>query len=127
MSRTKGTQTVMTEETCAAILKTIKLGLHPDRAAESHGVSSSTLAMHKRRNPDYVRLIKEAESGAERGFLGRIIGHTDKQWTAAAWILERRWPERWAKREPTMTESTAEKITSQMLDANRRIAEAGGA
>ena len=60
-------------------------------------------------------------------FLGRIIGHTEKQWTAAAWILERRWPERWAKREPTMTESTAETITAQMLDANRRIAEAGGA
>lgn len=127
MVRTKGSHTVMTEETCAAILKTIKLGLHPDRAAESHGVSSSTLGMHKRRNPDFVRRIKEAESGAERGFLGRIIGHTEKQWTAAAWILERRWPERWAKREPTMTESTAEKITSQMLDANRRIAEAGGA
>lgn len=117
----------MTEEVIVAILKTVKLGLHPERAAESHSISSSTLAMHKRRNPDFVRRIKEAESGAERGFLGRIIGHTEKQWTAAAWILERRWPERWAKREPTMTESTAETITAQMIDANRRIAEAGGA
>jgi len=127
MGRTKGSQTVMTEEMCAAILKTVKLGLHPERAAEAHGVDPSTMKKHKARNPDFVTRIKEAESGAERGFLGRIIGHTEKQWTAAAWILERRWPERWAKREPTMSESTAEAITAQMLDANRRIAEAGGA
>lgn len=43
--------------------------------------------------------IKEAESAAEQGFLGRILKHTEKQWTAAAWILERRFPERWRKQE----------------------------
>lgn len=127
MGRPRGRVTVMTEEVEAAIIKTVKLGLHPDRAAEAHGVNPSTMKKHKAKNHSFFTRIKEAESGAERGFLGRIIGHTEKQWTAAAWILERRWPERWAKREPTMTESTAETITAQMIDANRRIAEAGGA
>lgn len=127
MGRPRGSVTVMTKEMEDAIIKTVKLGLHPDRAADAHGISSSTMRNRKARDPTFATRIKEAESGAERGFLGRIIGHTEKQWTAAAWILERRWPERWAKREPTMTESTAETITAQMLDANRRIAEAGGA
>ena len=127
MGRPRGSVTVMTKEMEDAIIKTVKLGLHPERAAEAHGVTASTMRNHKARNPTFATRIKEAESGAERGFLGLIIGHTEIQWTAAAWILERRWPERWAKREPTMTEATAETITAQMRDANRRIAEAGGA
>ena len=105
MARTKGTQTVMTEEVIVAILKTIKHGLHPDRAADAQGVCPATMRSHKARDPNFATRIKEAESHAERGFLGRIIGHTEKQWTAAAWILERRWPDRWAKREPTMVEA----------------------
>jgi len=89
----------MTDEKIEAILRTVRLGLHPDRAAAAHGVSPATLRQHKRRNPEFVTAIKEAEAVAESGFLGRILKHTEKQWTAAAWMLERRWPERWAKRE----------------------------
>lgn len=40
-----------------------------------------------------------AAAHAEAGFLGRIIKSADKQWTAAAWILERRFPERWKRRD----------------------------
>jgi len=43
--------------------------------------------------------VKEAMAAAEEGYLSRILMHSEKQWTAAAWILERRWPERWRKRE----------------------------
>lgn len=90
----------MTKEQIEAILRTVRLGLHPDRAAAAHGVSSSTMRNHKQRHPDFATAIKEAEAAAEQGYLGRILRHTEKQWTACAWILERRWPERWAKREP---------------------------
>lgn len=89
----------MTEEAIEAILKTVRLGLHPDRAAQAHGVSPGTLRSHRKRHPEFATAIKEAEAAAEQGFLGRILRHTEKQWTAAAWMLERRWPERWTKRE----------------------------
>jgi hypothetical protein len=103
----------MTKEQIEAILRTVRLGLHPDRAAAAHGVSSSTLGSHKKRHPEFARLIKEAEATAEQGYLGRILRHTEKQWTACAWILERRWPERWAKREV---------VAPQNKDDARRLA-----
>jgi len=92
----------MTQETIAAILRTIRLGLHPDRAAQAHGISPGTMRAHKKRHPEFATAIKEAEAAAENTFLGRIMQHTERQWTAAAWMLERRWPDRWAKRDPDL-------------------------
>ena len=89
----------MTEENIEKILKTVALGMWPDRAADMHGISKSAMRQHKRRNPDFVTALKRAEAQAEAAIQGKILRHMDKQWTAAAWMLERRWPERWAKRE----------------------------
>lgn len=94
-----GRPRVITDEVQEAILRTIRLGLHADRAAMAHGISSSTLRSFKRRHPEFARLMREAEAGAEESFLSRLLMHTEKQWTACAWVLERRWPERWAKRD----------------------------
>jgi hypothetical protein len=105
----------MTDEKIEAILRTVRLGLHPDRAAMAHGVNPGTMRQHKRRNPEFVTAIKEAEAAAEQGFLGRILKHTEKQWTAAAWMLERRWPERWAKRE-VVIDTTKEDATRLRAD-----------
>jgi hypothetical protein len=54
---------------------------------------------HKQRHPDFVTALEKAEATAESAFMAKILRHTEKQWTAAAWMLERRWPDRWAKRE----------------------------
>lgn len=108
-------RTEMTDEKIEAILRTVRLGLHPDRAAMAHGVNPGTMRQHKRRNPEFVTAIKEAEAAAEQGFLGRILKHTEKQWTAAAWMLERRWPERWAKRE-VVIDTTKEDATRLRAD-----------
>lgn len=89
----------MTEEVEQKILKAVALGVWPDRAAEMHGISKGTMRAHRKRNPNFATSVKEAEAKAEASFLGKILRHTDKQWTAAAWMLERRWPERWAKRD----------------------------
>ena len=89
----------MTEDAIEAIMRGIRLGLHPDRAAMAAGVKPSTMRMHKKANPEFLTRLKEAEAEAERGFLSRILQHTQRQWTAAAWVLERRWPERWRRRD----------------------------
>jgi hypothetical protein len=94
-------RTTMTDATCEAILRTIKLGLHPERAAQAHGVSPGSMRAHRKRNPEFATAIKEAEAEAERNFLGRIMQHTQRQWTAAAWLLERRFPERWKRQDGT--------------------------
>jgi len=92
-------RSTMTPEAIEAILRSVRLGLHPDRAALAAGVSASTYRNHKRRHPEFATAVKEAMAAAEEGYLSRILMHSEKQWTAAAWILERRWPERWRKRE----------------------------
>jgi len=124
MGRPRSTMTPEVEE---KILRTVKLGLHAERAAQAHGVMVSAFRSHKRRNPDFAIALKKAESEAEGGFLSRIIKHTEKQWTACAWILERRWPERWAKRDPETKPLTKQQVQEAMLEASKAIAEAGGA
>jgi hypothetical protein len=99
-------RTEMTDENIAAILRHVALGIWPDRAAQMHGVSTSTMRMHKQRHPEFVTALEKAEAQAESGFHGKILRHTEKHWTAAAWMLERRWPDRWAKRDPEPVPST---------------------
>ncbi len=105
-------RSVMDAETCEAILRTVALGVWPDRAAKIHGVDPATMRKHKQRNADFVTELEKAEASAEAGFMAKILRHTEKQWTAAAWMLERRWGERWAKREHlTTTEDSAAQET----------------
>ena len=114
--RERGRPPVMTEEVQEDILRTIRLGLHADRAALAHGISSSTLRNFKKRNPAFATAVKQAEAEAENGFLSRLLMHTDRQWTACAWMLERRWPERWAKHDhvEVSTKGEAEKLLNDL-------------
>lgn len=107
----------MTEENVAKILKSVELGMWPDRAAEMHGVSKSAMRMHKKRNPDFVTALKEAEAKAEDTVLGKILRHMDDQWTACAWMLERRWPQRWAKRELPASSGEVRELAAQLRAA----------
>lgn len=92
-------RSTMTPENVEAILRTVRLGMYPDRAAQMHGVNASSLRSFRDTNEEFRTALEKAESDAENSFLGRMIRHTETQWTAVAWMLERRWPERWAKRE----------------------------
>jgi len=88
----------MTKEAIETILRCIAAGLHPDRAAAAAGVTPSTMRAHKHRHPGFATELKKAQAEAEASFLARIVAHSDERWQAAAWILERRWPERWRQR-----------------------------
>lgn len=101
-------RSVMTPEVVAQILKWVELGLWPDRAARMAGVSDAAMRQMKRRDPEFVTQLEKAEAKAEANFHGRIIRHMDKQWTACAWMLERRWPERYAKREEVVQANVSE-------------------
>lgn len=92
--------TVMTQEVKEKIVKAVSLGLWPNRAAEMHGVNPATMRSERKRDQSFATSIKEAEARAEATVHGQILRHMESQWTAAAWMLERRWPDRWAKRDP---------------------------
>jgi hypothetical protein len=94
----------MTPENIEAILRTVRLGVWPDRAAEMHGIAKGTLRSHRKRDPAFATALKKAEADAEAAIHSKILRHMDRQWTAAAWMLERRWPSRWRKHEQQQME-----------------------
>ena len=94
-------RTVMTDEAKEAIVRTVALGIWPERAAQMHGVNASTMRNERRRCPAFATALKEADAKAEASVHAKILRHMDSQWTAAAWMLERRWPQRWRKRDET--------------------------
>jgi hypothetical protein len=45
--------------------------------------------------------LPERLAAAEPALVARVAAAADRgSWVAASWLLERGWPERWAKREP---------------------------
>ena len=106
-----GRRTRLTNKTRDTILKGIRLGLTHERAAQLAGITARTFYIWKAKGqagkaPIYVQFIqalKKAEVEGEAANIQVIAqaarGDKDRagQWTAAAWLLERRHPARWAK------------------------------
>lgn len=98
----------MTPEVVDAILRAVGLGLWPDRAAQMNGIPPTTMRSMRKRDPAFASALEKAEAKAEANIHSRILRHMDKQWTACAWMLERRWPERYAKREEVVQANVSE-------------------
>lgn len=48
---------------------------------------------------EFLAACGQAEAAMEHDALGEICRHGEKEWTAHAWRLERRWPEKYGRRE----------------------------
>lgn len=110
-------RTVMTAENKAKIVETVRLGMWPDRAAQMHGIAPGTMRKERKLDEEFSTAIKMAEAEAESKVHSRILRHMDDQWTACAWMLERRWPERWAKRELPPSKSDVRELAAQLRAA----------
>ncbi len=110
-------RTTMTDEVKAKIVETVRLGMWPDRAAQMHGVLPGTMRKERKRDEDFAARMKEADAMAEESVLSRVFRHMDTQWTACAWMLERRWPERWAKRELPASSGEVRELAAQLRAA----------
>lgn len=53
---------------------------------------------------EFLRAHKKAEACAEHRWLARIECASESNWTAAAWILERRHPDRWGSQRRELNE-----------------------
>lgn len=107
-----GRQTKLTPQVRAAICQRIAAGNHKNVAAVSCGVDPATfyewIARGEGRDPDraqtplyadFAEAVKKAEADAEVRNVALIEQAAGKEWTAAAWWLERKFPERWAKKQ----------------------------
>lgn len=91
------------ESKVTALLNALRLGLSRATGAKIIGCHHSTITNESRRNPAFLARLKEAEGQCEHSLVAFIYNAAKKgTWTAAAWLLERKMPQRWGRinREP---------------------------
>jgi hypothetical protein len=95
--------TKLTPELIERIAGLVRSGITPYRAAELCGIGSSTHYrwMESVREPyrEYRESIKRAEAQWEADAIRQVQVHGQKHWQALAWMLERRFPERYGRPE----------------------------
>jgi len=99
--------TKLTPERKEIIIKALKVGVPVKYAAQSAGVCESSFYvwMEKGREAksgiymEFMEEVKKAESDSIAHAMGVVRAAMPKQWQAAAWYLERKDPEHFAKRE----------------------------
>lgn len=98
-----GRPTKLTPQIQRVILNAVRAAVPMNKAAALAGVDVSTIFGWKKLGKkqksgiyfEFFTALKKAESEFIRKALNQIqtIARTEKQWTALAWILERRFPE----------------------------------
>ena len=92
------------------ILAILSVGCSQNVAAQYVGCAPSTIQRTAERDPKFAKKLRKAKSNAELGLVKNIRNAAKKEqyWRAAAWALERGFPEKYARRGPDVI--TAEQI-----------------
>jgi len=92
----------MNPQRVEAVLLGLRKGLSRTVAAEAAGVSKDTLRNWAQRSPKFAAQLTQAEAQAQSVLVGIVLAAAAKMlpntWQAAAWLLERRWPELYGQR-----------------------------
>lgn len=125
-SRTGRPPRLFDEAVQRRVLQAIRLGQSRTRAALYAGVARSTLldALHRGRigEPvftDFADRVKRAEAQFENRALRRITLASKATWQAAAWLLERKDPKRWAMRKELTHNVRDERLAKMTPDEHR--------
>lgn len=80
------------------LLNGFRMGLNDKDACTIAGISQVTLISWKK-DIDFLEKIEKAKTENKAGLIQLILKAAKKNWTAAAWFLERKYPEEFGKRE----------------------------
>jgi hypothetical protein len=85
-----------------AVVALLSVGCSQRLSARYAGCPESTLRRVIARDPAFAAKVRKAKCNAEVGLLRNIRGAAKKEqyWRAAAWMLERTFPDRYARRGP---------------------------
>ena len=107
-----GRPTKFTTATKRRLYKALRVGASKRMACECAGVSYETMRTWERRGEEevgpysvFLAHVKKAQGEAALKALESIQGAMGKHWQAAAWYLERRFPEDWGKNRSSTTEA----------------------
>lgn len=94
----RGRPTKYTPETVKRIIEAIKLGLAYVDAANYGGISFETFNEWRKAFPEFSEAIEQASGQAVMACMARIQKSANEgKWQASAWILERRYPNRYGR------------------------------
>lgn len=112
--------TKRTPERVARIIGALENGCTRRAACAVGQIDQVTFERWVNRFDDFAVAVKEAEGRAEAYAIAIIRRAMPDQWQAAAWYLERKHPDEWAKRETLRIEH------ARILEDTRRLAEERG-
>jgi hypothetical protein len=110
----RGRPLVLDPEKQREILAIISVGCSQNMAAKYVGCSPQTIRREAARDPKFAKKLRQAKGNVELGLIRNIRNAANKEqyWRAAAWALERFFPEKYARRGPDVI--TAEQL-AQLL------------
>ncbi|MDP3767724.1 MAG: hypothetical protein Q8S13_06890 [Dehalococcoidia bacterium] len=103
----RGRPTKLTPEIAARIFQALRAGNNRPAAAHYGGISQETFQTWMRRgraaragiHRDFLVGVEKAEADAQIASVAIIQSAARKTWQAAAWWLERKFPQEWGRRE----------------------------
>jgi hypothetical protein len=114
-----GRPPVLNAEKRAQILAVLSIGCSQTTAAHCVGCACSTIQRTAERDPDFAAALRKAKCNAEVSLLKNIRNAAKKEqyWRAAAWALERGFPDKYAARRPdVITAEQLAQILGQLAD-----------
>lgn len=120
----------LNQEMIEKAYKYIAAGNYVETVCEYLGISKNTWYVWLRKGEkqkqgvyrDFYDAIKKAEAEAEMRNVAIIQKAAQDTWQAAAWFLERKYPERWGKRDTALED--IQKQQNEMLSRIKEIVEA---
>jgi len=91
--------TKYTPERVKRITDALRMGATYELACGYAGIGFDTFNQWRKTKPEFFEMLKEAEGAAAVGWLAKIEkAANDGEWQAAAWKLERRYPDDYGRR-----------------------------
>lgn len=119
----RGRKTKHTTKVVRTILATIRAG-YPDKfAAMKAGISIDTFYSWQWQKPEFKKACQEARAAAAEPLVQKIKDHFDKDWRAAAYLLERALPEIYGKQAEVVVNNntTVQVETGVQVDADKAL------
>ena len=118
-----GRRTKLNPEVQEKIVSAIRAGNYAMIAAEYAGICEGTFYGWLKRGREegqgiyfeFLKAVKEAEREAEVRAVAHVQKHMTGNWTAAMTYLERKFPQRWGRRDRAPVEVDPREVLAQLL------------